>query len=190
MILGSHNSWSYLPAKKWWMAPFSFMARCQNESVIGQYFWYNVRCFDLRVKFKGDNLIIAHGKMEYNYSKEDLFADLLFMNTREDCAIRLIHEVRTSKEYTSESINKFVDFCIEVQCRFPKIKFWCGENLYNHCADYEFAYKPDCEEKYASVCAPKWIDDWFPLIYAKLNNKKIKQLGTDKEILLIDFVNL
>lgn len=32
MILGSHNSWSYLPVRKWWMRPIAFMARCQSRT--------------------------------------------------------------------------------------------------------------------------------------------------------------
>ena len=36
---------------------------------------------------------------------------------------------------------------------------------------------------------PRIIDDWYPRIYAKLNNKRNIKLGTDKDILLIDFVN-
>ena len=37
MIIGSHNSWSYLPPKHWWMRPFAFMARCQSCDIQAQY---------------------------------------------------------------------------------------------------------------------------------------------------------
>jgi hypothetical protein len=50
--------------------------------------------------------------------------------------------------------------------------------------------EPTCEENYSSVMPPKWLDDWFPWLYAKLNNRKILSKGTDKDILLIDFVNI
>ena len=33
MKLGTHNSMSYLPLKKWYMYPFRFMAKCQKLSV-------------------------------------------------------------------------------------------------------------------------------------------------------------
>ena len=40
------------------------------------------------------------------------------------------------------------------------------------------------------MCPPKIIDDWIPVLYAKLKNRKIRKEGTDKDILLIDFVDL
>ena len=52
MILGSHNSWSYLPPKHWWMWPIHFMAKCQRVDIREQYEKYGVRCFDLRVRWK------------------------------------------------------------------------------------------------------------------------------------------
>ena len=61
--------------------------------------------------------------------------------------------------------------------------------MYNWENDYEFPYKPSCEEKYSSVCPPKILDDWWPRWFAKFNNKRIIKEGTDKDILLIDFIN-
>ena len=43
MILGSHNSWSYLPPKHWWMWPFHFMAKCQRVDIREQYEKYGVK---------------------------------------------------------------------------------------------------------------------------------------------------
>ena len=188
MIIGSHNSWSYLSPRKWWMKLISFTAKCQSYNIIDQY-KVGVRCFDLRVRFNKTELIIAHGMIEYNILEEELFDDLEYLNSKRDVCIRILHEVRTKKLHTEEAIENFVDFTIKLQCKFPNIKFWCGKNLYNLENDYEFPYKPSCEEKYASVCSPKLIDDWYPRLFAYLNNKKIIKKGTDKDILLIDFVN-
>ena len=70
MIVGSHNSWSYLPSKKWWMAPFKFMAKCQDLNIIEQY-EIGVRCFDLRVRFnKKGEFILGHGFMQYDIIPE------------------------------------------------------------------------------------------------------------------------
>ena len=66
-ILGSHNSWSYLPVRKWWMKPLTFAAKCQDLNIKDQYNIYNVRCFDLRIRFdENDGLIVAHGIIEYD----------------------------------------------------------------------------------------------------------------------------
>lgn len=189
MIIGSHNSWSYLSPRKWWMKLISFTAKCQSYNISDQY-KLGVKCFDLRIRFEKNNeLIIAHGIIEYDILEEELFDDLEYLNSKGDVCIRILHEVRTKKLHTEEAIENFVDFIIKLQCRFTNIKFWCGRNLYNWKYDYEFPYKPTCEEKYASVCSPKLIDDWCPRLFAYLNNKKIIKEGTDKDILLIDFVN-
>ena len=190
MIIGSHNSWSYLTPKKWWMKLLAFTAKCQNVDIKTQYEEYGVRCFDLRVRFnKDEGLIVAHGIIEYDINWVDIMFWLNYLNEKGDCYVRVLHEVRSEKEYNVYSIEQFKSFCSDIVCEFNNIKFWCGRNLYNWEFDYKFSEEPSCEENYSSVKAPKLIDDWYPLIYAKKHNKEIIQLGTDKDILLIDFVN-
>ena len=191
-ILGAHNAWSFLPVKKWWMKPFSFMAKCQNVDIRSQYLMHGVRCFDLRVCFdENDNMEIRHGMAIYKYTEEDLFKDLTFLNNRADtCYIRVLHEVRNKKKYTDHEIEEFQMFCERIEKEFTRLKFWCGRNLVDWSVDYKFKNEPTCDEKYSSVCPPKIIDDWIPVLYAKLKNRKIRKEGTDKDILLIDFVDL
>lgn len=190
MILGSHNSWSFLRGSKWWLLPFAFMAKCQKYDIRTQYEKYNVRCFDLRVLFKKGQFIVAHGFFEYKCTLEDIERDLDWLNKKGDVYVRILHEVRRKKQYTSENIGLFKNICEFFSKSYKNIKFWCGRNLYNWEVDYQFDNEPTCHEDYSSVSKPKYIDDWFPYIYAKINNKKIKEKGTDKDILLIDFVNL
>ena len=179
-----------MPPRKWWLKPFAFIAKCQNKNIFTQLSVYNVKCFDLRARFnKKGEIVISHGFMEYKYSKEELFNDLTLLNNNE-CLLRILHEVRIKKQYTRESTEKFIALCEEIQTKFPKIKLWCGKNLYNWHVDYDFPYKPSCEEKYSSVCKPRYIDDWFPWVYARLNNKKNLKKGTTSDILLIDYVNI
>lgn len=190
MILGSHNSWSYLKPKKWWKRPFRFISRCQDKDIRTQYEEYNVRCFDLRIKYdRGGNLIVSHGFLEFDINREQLYEDLAYLNTKGDVWLRILFEVRTKKEY---EIGKyfFNEDCAKIVKKFKKLKCWCGRNLYNWDIDYLFNYEPTYLERYSSVCAPKWIDDLYPRIYAWLHNKEIKEQGTLRDILLIDFVNL
>lgn len=191
-ILGSHNSWSYANPKRWWLRPFKFMAKCQSEDIKSQYFYRNVRCFDLRIRFdKNGCPVVAHGWITYNISEDKLMEDLSFLNNRVNTPyIRILHEVRSKKAYTKEEVRLFREFCDMLIHKFPKLKFWCGRNLYNWEVDYDFNEKPTCEEKYSSVCPPRILDDWFPYLYAKFNNSQVKKEGTDKDILLIDFVNI
>ena len=188
MIIGSHNSWTYNRPKKWWMKLISFTAKCQSLNIEEQYN-LGVRCFDLRLKFDNDGSAkIYHGIIEYDYTSLQLLKDLAWLNLRDDIVyIRILHEVRTKNEYTDKSKNYFIYHIEQFKKYFPNLKFWCGRNLYNWRKDYNFGDDPTCEEKYASVCNPK-IDDLCPWIYARINNKKIVKEGTDKDILLIDFV--
>lgn len=189
MIIGSHNSWSYLPSKKWWMTPFRFIAKCQDLTIIEQYN-RGVRCFDLRVRFdKNGNLMLCHGLLQYKISEEQLYCDLWWLNEKHDVWVRVLHEARNKKQYTTLSIKRFREYCSNIVKEFPYIKFWNGINLYNNQVDYKFYFKPFCEEKYSSVCSLRLIDDWFPRLYAFLNTKKHIKEGTNLDILLLDFIN-
>ena len=192
MVIGSHNSWSYLPPKHWWIRPFAFIARCQNVDIKTQYEKYGVRCFDLRVLFdKKGEPYLAHGFCKYKYNIKQLMSDLHWINTQKDCYVRILHEARRKSQYTSLNIHMFMLLCSKFEDMYPNIHFWCGRNLYNWEYDYHFdKLEPSCEELYSSVCAPKIIDDWYPKLFAIKNNKEIIKNGTNKDILLIDFVNI
>lgn len=191
MILGSHNSWSYLKPSKWWMYLIRFTARCQDFDIYTQYNKYNVRCFDLRVRFDNGRLVISHGLIKYKINENELLDMLYWLDWHEDVCIRLVHEIRKNSDHTNDRIKKFKEFCYNLESRFTNIKFWGGMNLLPiQSIDYEFKYDPSCEEIYSSVCPPKVIDDWYPRLFALKNNAEIKEKGTDKDILLIDFVNI
>lgn len=192
MVIGSHNSWSFLRPKKWWMRLFRWSARCQDVDIREQYSLYNVNCFDLRAKFdKNGNLQVSHNKCIYDITEKEFREDLSFLNEQGECYVRVLLDVRTKKDYTPDAIYKFVCFCKEIEKHYPYIKFWCGRNLYNWNVDYAFAgIEPTCCEKYGSVTKPKWWNGLYPRKYAKKYNKEILANGTTKDILLIDFVNL
>ena len=190
MVLGSHNSWSYLKPKVWWKRPFAFIGKCQDKDIKTQYEEYNVRCFDLRIKYdRSGTPVISHGFLEFDITMDELYEDLKWLNSKGDVYLRILFEARTRKEY---EIGKyfFGETCAMIEKKFKKLKCWCGRNLYNWEVDYNFNNHPTCTEKYSSVCSPKWIDDWWPRLFALRKNKKIKEEGTYSDILLIDFVNI
>ena len=186
-IIGSHNSWSYAKPKKWYTKPFRFMAQCQDWDIPTQYD-HGVRCFDLRLQYDGDNLQVVHGFMVYNITINDLMVDLAWLNSKGDVYVRVLHDARTKKLHNCKAIEHFKNDCAAFEQLYPNIKFWCGKNLYDWTDDYEFKNNPSCAEYYSSVVLPK-IDDLYPRYYAKKNNKAIYKRGTEKDILLIDFVN-
>lgn len=189
MILGSHNSWSFLTPIKTLHKLIAFTARCQRVDIKTQYEKYGVRCFDLRIRFINNVPYVVHNFIVY-CSLINIAPDLEYLNSKGNVSIRLIHDVRKKKDH---SINAKIDFShygIILSNTYKNIKFWCGRNLYDWTEDICFPYNPDCVEKYSSVCKPKYIDDWYPLFYAKLNNKKILNQYYNTDILLIDFVDI
>lgn len=189
VIIGSHNSWTFLTPKKWWMKLISFTAKCQDLNISSQYN-LGVRCFDLRIRFNNDySLIVAHGIIEYNITREDILSYLEVLNSRKDIIVRVIHEVRTKRSYSPLRIKQFREFCSYLENNYKNIKFCGGRNLYDWSCDYKFKYIPSIKEIHSSVCSPLWIDDWYPRFFAKRNNKNIVKSEIKENILLIDFVN-
>lgn len=190
MEIASHNSWSYLPLRKWWMKPFAFMARCQRKDIFEQY-ELGVRCFDLRVRFgKNGEPIVAHGAAEYKIPYEAILSHLSALNAKGGVAVRLMHEVRTKGAYTYESCDNFRSLAYTLERKFPNIKFWGGRNLYNWQRDFMFEYKPTCCERYSSVMPPKLIDDWLPIVYARLHNHDDLREEEGWDYLMLDFVDI
>lgn len=193
MVIGSHNSWSYLRPRKWWMRLIAFAARCQRVDIREQYLKYGVRCFDLRVRLdEFGRLVVAHGPIVYTFTADKIYNDLAWLDSKEDCYVRVLHEVRDRKKYTADSVRSFVAFCERIEDSYRSIKFWCGRNLFNWQRDYIFkSDEPSCEEVYGSVINGwKWLYGWWPWLYAVTHNRAIREQGTDKDILLIDFVDL
>lgn len=75
----SHNTWSYLPVRQWWLRPFRRLAQCQEVSAQEQMRTLEAGGFDLRVRFDREGQPhFAHGLIEY---EGDVFEELL----RADC---------------------------------------------------------------------------------------------------------
>lgn len=165
------------------------MARCQSVDIRKQY-KLGVRCFDLRIRYNENGLIIAHGIIEYDYSIGSLIRDLEWLNEKGDCYVRLLFEARNLCQYNRLDALRFRNFCKYIESYCNTIHWWCGRNLYNWIVEYDFGIYPTCEEKYGSVSKHKWLYAWWPWLYAKLNNRKIRSKETDKDILLIDYVGI
>lgn len=191
MKIGSHNSWSYATPKQWWAKLIKFTAKCQRVDIKTQYYCYNARMFDFRIRFDNDGIIqIVHSNVIYNISPGTYYDVLLFLNKQKDVTIRVVLDIRHKKDYNNRQIDRFVYECNWLENTFKDIKFTCGECIFNKAVLYNFNNIESCEEKYASVCTPKLIDDWYPKWYAKRKNHINIQNGTDKEFLMIDFVDI
>lgn len=207
MILGSHNTMTYLPPKHWWLYLIRFTAKCQKLSVTEQYD-AGVRWFDFRITFKKGkdglyhNPTFAHGLIDYK--SPDLLNILDWLNNQlDDVYVRIIHEkgddmskflfhlyfTKVIQKYThihfTASYNKKgweLLYDTKVQCPLPVIERYASNN------------RADKRPKWKGILSVKnisgWIcDDLWPWIYAKFHNKKhINQYKDQDVFLVIDFI--
>lgn len=186
MKLGSHNSMTYLPPLKWWMAPFKFMAKCQSENISDQYNKYGVRLFDLRIKFYNGKPKFAHGSMLY---KGDVYETLRWIDSLKGIYVRIILEENTYNKKTDQA-EEFKCFCKKIEANYRNIIFFGGNRKCNWERLYQFTNAdPSLDDKYSSTTGTK-LDDWWPWPYAAAHNADNIKVGTDKDFLFIDFVNI
>lgn len=189
MKLASHNSWSYLPPMKWWMRPFSFVAKCQAKNIREQY-EAGVRLFDLRIRYYVyGNPILAHGLAEYDAI--GLEADLRWLNNQLDVVyVQVVLEIGKS-DYMQELA--FVNWCKIIRRRYKNIIFVGFHRKYD--------WKPLLDDKqgnlpiagcFASAPSEKWyskLNDLWPWLWAKLHNKEVLEAYKDYEgWVMMDFI--
>lgn len=209
-ILGSHDSLTYLPVRQWYFKPFKWCAQCQRIRLTDQMNQYNVRLFDLRVRFEKNERgfyhpIIAHGPIVFNMDVNDVLhilnnGGLVYGNIYCRILLESNHQMKDQAEQEDE----FIKFCATAEAEYPEVYFFGGNRKYDWKRIYKFENEDiDLDDKYSSTTSLfkptkyKWlnnilkvIDDFCPFIYAAIMNKKIYKAGTDKQCLFIDFVDM
>lgn len=201
--LGSHNTMSYQPPRQWWAKLLRFTARCQSANLYDQFHKYGCRLFDFRVRYdKNGELIFAHGPVEFHGNVRTYILELneYAKEANEPVYARL--SLESNKPMQDQDIQEehFCYFCEYIQKKCPNIIFFGGRRKYDWAKLFEFyTTEPDMEDKYSSTTGlfgikreSKWskLDDLCPWLYAKLYNKKNIQKGSDREYILMDFVNI
>lgn len=198
MILGSHDTMTYLQPQ-WWMVPLKWTCRCQSLSYQEQYN-KGVRVFDLRIKFTdGGKPYFAHGLARYDINVYTVLHDLNILSTETDPIwVKVSYEARHNRH-----CNLFRDFCKRITEIYSNLSFFGGTYIHPtkkcHGTVYDFntsgpeplhgkhaSWNEDLENR-----APTgyYIDDIIPVLYAKLNNKKnIDKFSGQNCFLMIDFV--
>ena len=203
MKLASHNSFSYLPVRKWWMKLFAWAARCQQETITMQYL-KGARMFDLRLRFdesKGyfSRPYICHGLIEYKTAWSEIYDILDMLNERGDCYLRMVLE---TKKHDIGQEENFRLWCKCFQAQYKNIVFLGGNNRTDWLAKnpiYDFGNPmEDIDHQYASATSrfmkgPFWLrylDDLYPKGYAKRYNFINRTIGTRHAWLMLDFVDI
>lgn len=201
MILGSHNTMTYLKPRKWWMWFGKFMAKCQKLTIEEQY-EKGARFFDLRISFIEENGIIkpifSHGLIDY---KGEVTGALEFLNNKSDVQCRIIYEKGNDPELFKQYVQHWMTIYPNLKITSTQAKGnWINQvepntpsipikDCYASCNGHYPKY-----EKLPGILRYKsWsgflIDDLWPWIYAKLHNKKnLDQYKDSDIILLIDFI--
>lgn len=203
MILGSHNSLSFCRVKQWYLRPITFMGRCQKSDLNEQFNTFGARYFDIRVTFdKRGEPIPAHGIFHWDYDVDVALCELneYAENTGEKVYVRLILEQNSKKKNQARYDKLFKLFCSYTQLFYKHLTFVGGNRKYDWKKLYDFGTEePELDDKYSSTTRLfgerkhnfiDKLDDLWPWLYAKIHNKKLYSVGTNKHVLLIDFLNI
>lgn len=201
-IIGSHDSMTYLSPKRWYLYPIKFMAQCQSKSIEEQYNKYGIRYFDIRVSYdEVGNIEFRHGLISYRGNVDEILEYL--NNVGEEVYVRFLLEgslvgfkiknLFNSKKVEEEIKRQKILFqidCYKYERKYNNIKFHCGRSKWDWEVVYEFKNSELSLDQKISSMTWKKIDDWCPFLYAYFMNAKNLNEGTDKEVLLIDFIGL
>lgn len=202
MVLGSHNTMTYLKPRKWWMWLGRFMAKCQSKTIQEQYD-AGARWFDLRIVMKPKkshcfDIYFAHGITEF---KGDIHEVLRFLNGKDDAFCRIILErgdnIEAFKEFAKLTMVVYSNLKVTQIAKkgdwgsitTPNAIYYPMKDAYASSNTYNEKWKNAKGILKNKMVSGLLIDDLCPWIYAKLHNKKnIKKHKDENICLLIDFV--
>lgn len=189
MILGSHNTMTYLTPDNKLLKLFSFLYKCQDET-ISEQFNRGCRCFDLRIRLHKGNWVFAHGLFRSSdYQPMDILNILnaLAVMNNEKLYIRLLLE---TKKYNKEQEEGFVEFCKSLKNKyFGNLIFFEGRRKYDWEILYDFGVYPNVVQYVGSMRS--WYGKIWPKLYWAINIERDLQEASsqsDDTLCLFDFI--
>lgn len=188
-MIGSHNSFSYLPPKNLWGKITRRWNKCQDKSIVQQY-EAGVQYFDVHIRYIGNNWHYVHNKVDYGICNIK-FITSFFGNLKDKVYVRLILDERSKPKnadlLTSMFISVVDKFASYENISLSYIIYW------NWRYNYVNSKPIDVEEYHASVSAPwyKYLlgTKWFAKHYNKYAKKTYYDYSEDNErVLLLDYV--
>ena len=189
-IIGTHNSVTAHPPRKWWMKLGKAIGVTQDKTIY-QQFADGIRCFALRIRLSDDDTwVLCHGLYEVNLDIYDL---LYWFRTkaeqnRENVYIRIVLE---DKKHCDKEAERFVKFCEWADSFSPYLIFIAGNRKSDWKQLYKFAYPNQRQWMPVSSCAEdaKWYEKAFPRLYAKRMNKhNLKNIPQQYGFAFFDFI--
>lgn len=188
IIVGSHNSFSYLPVKQWYLKPFNFIAKCQNKDICAQIL--NNNALDIRVCFINKQAYFAHGLITYKGNVTKLLKHPLeYYNHLHIGHIRVILEKYTDNDIDIQN-SLFRTFCQWLKVNFPNVTFYGGNYKKTWEKIYDFkTIEDDQVNQFVSSMRndANLIERICPKLYAIQHNKQNK-FYTTNGINLFDFI--
>lgn len=189
-MIGSHNSFSFLPTKKLWHILLNPWTKCQSKDIAQQYDT-GVRFFDVRVRFDNKyNVQLCHNKVTYRNSEYHLHAWLAWLDTKPGkVAIRIILDIRKKPKDYYMQLFHFDQLCHNLEVIYPtlvfrqRIVFWDWSDYIN---DKELKLN-HC---YGSVQKSPWNIlpvKWYAIFHNKKTKKEYSKSGWN-DVALIDYV--
>ena len=196
-MLGSHNSLTYLPCRKWWMYLINWAAKCQSKTLNTQ-FHDGAKYFDFRVMFKDGKPVIAQGLIEYKGNIDHMVANLNYFAEYfgETIYLRFVLEYNKIPEDFASQMASLVDLVRYYRGKYPNITYTYVMSKWNEQKVATYYSKdtdtPTLIHKYSSVLKEKRFL-WIPYWYAKLHNKTFlhkytKEVSSDSDVLMLDFI--
>lgn len=189
-IIGTHDSVTAHPPRKWWMKLGKAIAVTQDKTIWQQYA-DGIRCFDLRIRLmKDDTWTLCHGVYEV---KLDLYNLIYWLKgkaelKREDIYLRIVLE---DKKHCNKEVERFVKFCEWCDNLSPYIICICGNRKSDWAQLYNF--KAGCPQQWMPVssCAEdaRWYERAFPRLYAqRMNKHNLANIPPKYKFAFFDFI--
>ena len=197
-MLGSHNSLTYLPCRKWWMYLINWAAKCQSKT-LNEQFHNGAKYFDFRIRFKDGKPVIAHGLIEYKGNIDYMVANLNYFAEyfKETIYLRFVLEYNKIPEDFASQIASLVNLVRYYRGKYPNITYTYIMSKWNEQKVATYYSKdtdtPTLIHKYSSVLKEKrflWIPYWYARLHNKKNRKAFKHIleDEDSKVLMLDFV--
>lgn len=195
-MLGSHNSLTYLPCRKWWMYLINWATKCQSKT-LSEQFHDGVRYFDIRLKWdnRKETWIIAHGLIEYkgNIRRVLETLDSLAEFYNKKLYVRFMLEYNKRPDDEAIKIIKLRNFVRYARGEYSNIRYHLIETKWDEKVIEIYSNNITLIHSYSSVLGCKrffCIPYWYAKFHNKENRKTFKNSLEDKDdkVLMLDFV--
>lgn len=192
-MIGSHNSYSYLPPKNLWGKITKFWGKCQDLTLKEQYA-KGVRYFDIRLRVINNKWHLVHNKIDYGSCDSNSYiSDLCYICKKGDVYLRFILDERTKPDNTEEYIKSFITFVKSITYTVSKPNilecrtFW---DWINHNESINNDKHLEVIERHASVSASCYEYILGTKHFAKKYNSDVYNdyKNLKDSVLLIDYV--